>query len=293
MLYKINMESTPEVRYSGQITYGSGWTNNGHIRPRSTLFFVVSGEMHVTLPSHSVDLSGGDYIIIPADTFFTVSMLSKSSFRYIHFSLCRRIEPSDRAELECCAKEFSARQQTVMHTERLVHTPADIFVNEYGSMREFSNQLDPLFRQLDRRKLTEGMLEKRRLDLTFSSILLLLSEATLGDALPAARQPEVMSNMLMWISRHFKEHITLDDMSRRFNFSKQHIIRLFNVYKGQSVIQYINGYRLQKSLEMLSNTDIQIGEVARELGFGSSYYFSRLFTRAYEITPSEYRNKHK
>ncbi|HHT53520.1 MAG TPA: helix-turn-helix transcriptional regulator [Clostridiales bacterium] len=69
------------------------------------------------------------------------------------------------------------------------------------------------------------------------------------------------------------------------------MIRLFKTYKKQTVIQYINRFRLQKSLEMLGNTDIPIGEVARSLGFANAYYFTRLYRSTYGHTPTEYRRR--
>ncbi len=291
MLYKINTQQLPYVRYSGQITSEGGWTNNGQIRPRNMMLYVIFGTMRVETPGISVDLHAGDYLFIPNGTHYTASLLEKCNYRYVHFSPHDTITPCSSGELVADVGVFDAEQHELMFTERIAHTIDHIFVKQTGSAASYSNQIESIFHQMDQYRLTTGPVAKHRLDLSFFELLLLLSEDTLGEIIPAERRSPAMSEMLLYISKNYADKITLADMSRRFGFSKQHIIRLFKTYQKQTVIQYINGFRLQKSLEMLSNTNIPIGDLARSLGFSSAYYFTRLYTRTYGITPTEYRNR--
>ncbi len=291
MLYKIDLKQLPDVRYSGQITFDGGWTNNGQLRPRNMMLYIIFGLMRVDVDGKTIDLHAGDYLFIPSGTQYTASLLEKSNYRYVHFSPPKTISPSGEEELLADFGKFDAEQQKLRYSDRIAHTIDHIFVKQTGSAAAYSNQIENLFRQMDQYRLVAGPIAKNRLDLSFYELLLLISENSVGEIIPAERRSPEMSEMLLWISKNYTGKITLSEMSRRFGFSKQHIIRLFKTSQKQTVIQYINGMRLQKSLEMLSNTDIPIGDLARSLGFSSAYYFTRLYTRTYGITPTEYRSR--
>ncbi|MGQ9491544.1 MAG: helix-turn-helix domain-containing protein [Anaerolineae bacterium] len=54
-------------------------------------------------------------------------------------------------------------------------------------------------------------------------------------------------------------------------------------------IAYLNRYRIQQAKQLLTNTHKTITEIALEVGFSSSSYFSRIFRRKTGMTPEAYR----
>ena len=55
---------------------------------------------------------------------------------------------------------------------------------------------------------------------------------------------------------------------------------------------FIHAVRLQKAKDLLQNTDLNVNEVAYEVGYKDPSYFSRKFTETYGMNPSrliEYR----
>ena len=68
-----------------------------------------------------------------------------------------------------------------------------------------------------------------------------------------------------------------------------YFFRCFRRWSGKSPIQYRNEIRLSNAEAMLRHSDIQINEIARTVGFTDAFYFCRLFTKAYGLSPSRYR----
>jgi AraC-like DNA-binding protein len=65
---------------------------------------------------------------------------------------------------------------------------------------------------------------------------------------------------------------------------------------GLSIAQFIRTYRLNVAKEMISNgtnTDMNISEIAYEVGFNDPKYFTRCFTKEFNITPSEMHRQNK
>lgn len=59
----------------------------------------------------------------------------------------------------------------------------------------------------------------------------------------------------------------------------------------QSATEFINHLRLKKALHLLQNTDMNISEIAYSVGYNDPKYFSRVFSKQYGESPSEYMNK--
>lgn len=68
--------------------------------------------------------------------------------------------------------------------------------------------------------------------------------------------------------------------------------KLFKEYTGLSPARYILEIRMAKARELLTNTDMQIQEIAWKLGFENADYFTTAFRRICSVTPNVYRATH-
>ena len=62
---------------------------------------------------------------------------------------------------------------------------------------------------------------------------------------------------------------------------------------GTSPAQYQMDIRLKKSQELLTTTNYSIAKIAEMLSFSDTAQFSTFFRKRQNMTPREYRNKHK
>ena len=56
-----------------------------------------------------------------------------------------------------------------------------------------------------------------------------------------------------------------------------------------SPISYINKIRIEKAAALFKNSDRSITEIAMEVGFDDSNYFSRIFKKQMGMSPREYK----
>lgn len=68
--------------------------------------------------------------------------------------------------------------------------------------------------------------------------------------------------------------------------------RIFKEYTGLSPARYMLEIRMAKAKELLTNTSMQIQEIAWKLGFENADYFITAFKRTCLTTPSDYRSRH-
>lgn len=92
-----------------------------------------------------------------------------------------------------------------------------------------------------------------------------------------------------YIESHFREEITIDQLSRMANMSTRHFRRIFHGIYGTSPLKYINNLRIQAASHLLTNSKLSVTEIAIRCGYSDGNYFSSKFKQATGKSPMEYR----
>ena len=71
--------------------------------------------------------------------------------------------------------------------------------------------------------------------------------------------------------------------------SHAQFIRLFKESLGQTPSDYIAAQKLERAMELLSQTDLSVKRISEMCGFENQYYFSNFFKRRVGCAPSVYR----
>ena len=103
---------------------------------------------------------------------------------------------------------------------------------------------------------------------------------------------DTVREMLAYVGENFTDEISIDDIAAAGKISRSKCTRLFRTYLDQSPVEYIQNYRLERSLYLLRATDLQFAEIASRCGFNQQSYFNRLFIRKFGITPKQMRQKY-
>ena len=102
---------------------------------------------------------------------------------------------------------------------------------------------------------------------------------------------EVICRMLEYIEKHFREEITLSDLSKNFGYEYHYLSRLLNRGNGINFSDTVNRFRVEYAVTLLENTDKSVTDVAIESGFRSIRSFNHIFKSVMGITPSEMKKK--
>ncbi|MBR5509332.1 MAG: helix-turn-helix transcriptional regulator [Lachnospiraceae bacterium] len=107
------------------------------------------------------------------------------------------------------------------------------------------------------------------------------------------RDTERIRQIMEYIQEHYAEKITLEELSDQVHLCKSESCRLFKRYMNESMFDYLLGYRIDRSLELLRQTGMDVTQIAGQVGFANPGYFSRIFKRKMGCTPLEYRKRAK
>ncbi len=85
--------------------------------------------------------------------------------------------------------------------------------------------------------------------------------------------------------------ITTHKCAKMLNITVSHFCHLFKQLTGMTFSNYVNYLRIKKAETLLRNTNMTITEIAISIGYNDVAYFSRIFKKQKNISPSEYRNR--
>jgi AraC family transcriptional regulator len=100
-----------------------------------------------------------------------------------------------------------------------------------------------------------------------------------------------MRRLIDFIEEHLEGDLSLEAMAREVGISPLYLARAFKAAIHQSPHQYVLGRRIEKSKELLRNTDMPIVDVALSAGFSSQSHLSHWFLRQVGVPPAAYRRQ--
>jgi len=99
-----------------------------------------------------------------------------------------------------------------------------------------------------------------------------------------------MSQCKAYIDRHFKENLTLQDLSKKFGFSRSAFSAVFPQIAGMPLKKYIAQMRIREAQMLIrSHKQWSLDRIAAEVGYTDASTFYRNFLRVTGVTPSYYR----
>jgi AraC-like DNA-binding protein len=103
--------------------------------------------------------------------------------------------------------------------------------------------------------------------------------------------PKVLARAIERLRSDSDADVSLDAIASDAGLSRFHFCRAFKESTGPSPHVWLRQHRLDQAMNLLSDTDASIAQVAAELGFASQTAFAAAFRRLSGKTPSEWRRR--
>lgn len=92
-----------------------------------------------------------------------------------------------------------------------------------------------------------------------------------------------------YIENNVNSMTQVSEIASSCNIDSSYMSRLFKKYMDCTPNQYLKKILVEQSLQLLSQSDMSIKEVAEKLGFSNQYHFSSFFKKNVHISPSGFR----
>ena len=172
--------------------------------------------------------------------------------------------------------------------------------------RSLNRKKDLLQQEVDRQtkelKEKKEELEKKAEALSEQNALLqkqnemIASHNTLLSSTLSNRETEFSTKLLEAIQQKYKDpDLDVYALADAMGMSRSMLNDKIQNTLGLSIAQFIRTYRLNVAKEMIcngTNKDMNISEIAYEVGFNDPKYFTRCFTKEFDTTPSDLFKEH-
>lgn len=99
----------------------------------------------------------------------------------------------------------------------------------------------------------------------------------------------LLAEVFAVIDRRHGEPLSLRDVAGEVGMTPGHLTTIVRRRTGRTVQEWIIERRMAEARELLADTDLPVGEVARRVGIPDPGYFSRLFGRTHGGPPRQFR----
>ncbi|WP_039656956.1 AraC family transcriptional regulator [Clostridium tyrobutyricum] len=262
--------------------FNKGRKFNIHWHENMQLYFFTKGNALVGCDKSRFYVTAGSIIVINNNELHFLESLSDDLKFYTI-----RIDPSfvfsNQVDL-CQTKFFSPLSQNLICFQNLIENDKQILncvtitIQEYFAkkigyelaVKSFIYQLIVLLL----RKYISKFLTKKELDSKVNNL-------------------KRFDLIFKYIDSNYSKKIYTKDLANIIHISTYHFCRIFKQITGKTTTDYINGVRLQKAADYLNNENMNITEIALRCGFDSINYFSRLFKRHYNVSPTKFKKDNK
>ena len=108
-----------------------------------------------------------------------------------------------------------------------------------------------------------------------------------------ALNAELINRAQSHILEHASEMVDFDALAKSFGIPYRTLRYIFAKETGTSLLQYQLSIRLARAKNLLRSTDMAVADVAKALGFNSTWYFIHFFRQRVHVSPVAYRKRYK
>lgn len=154
---------------------------------------------------------------------------------------------------------------------------------------EVENLIGRMFREkAEKKDGFEVILRAKLLEL-----ITYVSRAYVGEPTRESQSLLRVTKVISAMEQNFADDWKLDDFVEISKMSKSSLLSTFRKATGKSPLAYLLSLRIQRAGELLRTSEKNITEIAYEVGFNDSNYFTRQFRKATQYSPREFRSKHQ
>lgn len=181
-------------------------------------------------------------------------------------------------EKELTTQEELSRRLISAVTSHMLSYP---FVND----SHLSNVYDDLSFTIQNGTSSEGLQES-----LLSALNTLCQD--FSEALKKQRNPYITAAQEYIEQNYSSPDLSLEEIAENLKIAPNYLSTIFSKNLGIKLFEYVNEYRLEKSIELLLHTDKTVNDISTECGFGSSRNYIRIFKKYKDNTPGAYRKQH-
>lgn len=110
---------------------------------------------------------------------------------------------------------------------------------------------------------------------------------------PQAQGNSYVVRTIEQIKRHYGGKLSVESIAEELGISASYLSRKFKEATGQTFLDVLNKYRIQKALALLGEGSLRVYEISDQVGFSEYKYFCSVFKKYTDMSPTEFAKSTK
>ncbi|WP_419874564.1 response regulator transcription factor [Candidatus Pristimantibacillus sp. PTI5] len=103
------------------------------------------------------------------------------------------------------------------------------------------------------------------------------------------RNQAIAEQIVKLIGERYHMPLTVEEIAKEIYLSPNYIRTIFKEKMGETILDYLTKFRMNKAAELLKDKALKVREVAHSVGYENVSYFCSIFHKHRGSTPNEYR----
>lgn len=248
-----------------------------HMHQNIEIYYFLEGSCNMDIGKKTITTEEGDLVMILPNIVHSFYLSSNDNCKFIHI----HFEPSDLTYF------FIEENNVKIDLFSLISS-----IKQYCKLTA-DNDMVSLLYSIINKKNNPNMFSETLCNLHIIELLIHIikrEEITLFFQTQTSKiMPRYVLFALDYIRMHYSEKILISDISNHLNISSRYLSKLFHDATSLTVLQYINIYRINQSINLMMTTDDSLTEISFNVGFSDIQHFSKLFSSIIGISPRKYK----
>jgi AraC-like DNA-binding protein len=98
----------------------------------------------------------------------------------------------------------------------------------------------------------------------------------------------LVNETILLLEANINSTISINQISNKLGVSPTKVKKSFKEQTGQSIIDYLINLKIDEAKKLIKESSLNFTQIADFLGYDNVYYFSRIFKKRTDMTPTEY-----
>jgi len=247
------------------------------------MVYVDSGIVEINANNRETILKQGEIIFHKPNEFHTLRANKKNAANVFVISFV-------------CSSEAM-----LFFNEKSMPVPANLKKHIFSIIEEYSETFAPMSQHDVKLEMKEnppiGSQQMIRTHLEQLLILLIRHEQDSRNLrlFPSKESMEnhLISQMLQLIDENLYKKISVEQICDMFSYSRAYLSKIFKLSTDYTILEYILAQKIKEAKKLIREGNMNFTQISDKLAFENPHYFSRVFKRIANMTPSDYKNSIK
>ena len=256
-----------------------------HTHDYFELFYVMSGKIEQEIQGKILQMTQGDFCLIPPGTLHEIIVNSDSTVIniLIRHSAYEQIFSSLLDDNNVISTFFSSNSYGLTGSSYLIfHTQKDETL--------LNLVLDMYWEFMNKKKYYE-MILNTQLSSLFGQLLRNYESSYELPAFTNRFESQVFG-MIYYMRQNYQD-ITLPQLSQKFHYTPGYTSKLIHDVTGRTFSELLTHIRMEQATKLLQNSSAAILDIGYSVGYNTPEHFVRLFKKIYHMTPTQYRKEYQ